>query len=57
MTREQKLTAIWKTTHKDYKGHLNGERSIMVYRNGTCIVLLKDLTDAEIADRLPKSKA
>ena len=51
--RDRKLAAVWKATHRDFKGKLNGERSIMVYRNGTCLVLLKDLTDAEIEDKLP----
>lgn len=51
--RDKKLDAVWKHTHRDYKGKLNGERSIMVYRNGTCLVLLKDLTDAEIEGKLP----
>ena len=54
MTREQKLRLVWKHTHRDYKGTMNGERTIMVYRQGTCLVLLKDLTDAEIEDRLPR---
>lgn len=53
VTRAEKLAAIWKDTHADFRGHLEGQRSIMVYRNGTCLVLLNDLTDAEIADKLP----
>ena len=55
MTREQKLKLVWRKTHRDYKGTLNGERSIMVYRQGTCLVLLKDLTDEEIEARLPRA--
>lgn len=55
MDRTAKLNAIWRATHRDFKGKLDGERSILVYRKGTCLVLLKDLTDAEIADKLPKS--
>jgi len=55
MTRDEKLKIVWKHTHSDYKGMLNGERSIMVYREGTCLVLLKDLTDKEIEDRIPRT--
>lgn len=55
MTREQKLKLVWKHTHRDYKGMLEGQRSIMVYRQGTCLVLLKDLTDAEIEERIPRA--
>lgn len=53
-TRKRQIDAIWRKTPADYKGHWNGERSIMVYRQGTCLILLKDLTEEEIADRLPK---
>jgi hypothetical protein len=34
---------------------INFERSIMVYREGTCIVPLKDLTDSEIEERIPRA--
>lgn len=54
MTREQKLAIVYRTTHKDYKGKIGDTKTIMVYRNGTFLVALNDLTDAEIADRLPK---
>lgn len=57
MTREQKLAAIWRTTHRDFKGTLpDGTKTILVYRNGTTLVGLNNLTDAEIEDRLPKQK-
>lgn len=55
MTRDQKLKLVWRHTHKDYKGVMNGERTIMVYRQGTCLVLLKDLTDEEIESRIPRA--
>ncbi len=54
MTRDKKLDLVWKRTHSDFKGTYNGVRTIMVYRNGTTIVPLTELTDKEIADRLPK---
>lgn len=48
--RKKALAAIWKKTHRDYKGRLeDGTKTIMVYRNGTCLVALDDLTDDEIA--------
>jgi len=55
MTREQKLKMVWKNTHKDFRGKLpDGTKTVMIYRNGTCLVALENLTDAEINDRLPK---
>lgn len=56
MTREQRIEAVWRNTHRDFKGTYEGERTIMVYRNGTCLVRLSDLSDQEIADRLPKKR-
>ena len=63
MSRAQKLDLIWKATPSDYKGiagdrwgEHQGKRSIMVLREGvTTLVLLEDLTDAEINERLPKN--
>jgi hypothetical protein len=52
MTKEQALAAIWRETHSDFKSTLDGRRSIMVYRNGSTIVPLDQLTEAEIADRV-----
>ncbi|RIA46183.1 uncharacterized protein DUF1419 [Hephaestia caeni] len=67
MTREEKLQLIWSSTSRDYRGlageanpdawpaeHL-GKRTIMVLERpgGTVLKLLEDLTDDEIADRLP----
>ncbi len=56
MTKDQKLAAIWKATHADYKGVHNGEKSILVLRSGgTTIVPLSELTDAEIERHLPRN--
>lgn len=49
--KKQKLEAIWKYTHRDYKGESEGARSILVCRNGTISVPLECLTDAEIEQR------
>lgn len=54
MTRQQKLDAVYRHTHQDFKGEINGVRTIMVYRNGTTLVALDDLTDIEIENRLPR---
>jgi len=56
MNREQKLEAIWRSTHADFKGRIDGTRTILVYRLGTCLVRLDDLTDKEIEDRLPRQR-
>lgn len=49
--RQWKLEAIWKHTHRDYKGESDGVRSILVCRNGTTSVPLEGLTDKEIEQR------
>lgn len=54
LTREQKLKKVWNNTHKDYRGKIDGRKSILVYRSGTTLVFLDDLTDAEINDKLPR---
>ena len=51
--RKAALKLIYRHTHKDYKGKIDGKPSILVCRGGTCLVMLDDLTDAEIAERLP----
>jgi hypothetical protein len=50
------LKAVWRNTHRDFRGVSNGVKTIMVYRQGTCLVALADLTDEEIQARLPKAK-
>jgi hypothetical protein len=54
-TRDQKLAVIWRSTHADFKGRIDGERHILVLREGgTHSVPLTDLTDEEIEYKLPK---
>lgn len=53
LTRADKLALIYRHTHRDYKGSLDGHKSLLVYRGGTALVLLDHLTDAEIEDKLP----
>jgi hypothetical protein len=55
VTREEKLAAIWRNTHADFKGKIDGKACILVLREGgTHSVPLTDLTDEEIAHKLPK---
>ena len=54
--RKAALKLIYRHTHKDYKGKIDGKPSILVCRGGTCLVMLEDLTDAEIADKLPSAQ-
>lgn len=53
MTREQQLQLIYRHTHRDYKGRVSGVPSILVLRGSTMLFPLSDLTDEEIASRLP----
>ncbi|MBU9576673.1 hypothetical protein [Burkholderia multivorans] len=62
LSRDQKLTLIYRHTHRDYKGKAGavwgsehvGKRTLVVNRAGASIlVLLENLSDAEISDRLP----
>jgi hypothetical protein len=63
MTREERLEHIWSSTHDDYRGYagerwpaaVRGHRTVLVYagRHGTALKLLDDLTEAEIAAKLP----
>lgn len=54
LTREQKLKLVWKNTHNDFRGKIDGRKTVLVYRNGTTLVFLDSLTDEEINDRLPR---
>jgi hypothetical protein len=55
MTRDEKLTLIYRHTHKDFKGKWpDGTRNILAPRSGGSeLTSLSDLTDEEIADKLP----
>lgn len=55
--READLKAVWRTTHKDFKGVVGGVKSILIYRNGTTLCPLDELTAEEIHARLPKKEA
>lgn len=58
--RAEALKLIYRHTSKDYKGKATeiwgadaGKKTIMVYRNGTALSLLEDLSDEDVIDRLP----
>lgn len=63
MTREERLEHIWSSTHDDYRGYAGerwpsrdqDKRTVLFYggRQGTVLKLLDQLTDAEIAAKLP----
>ncbi|MCM2436005.1 DUF1419 domain-containing protein [Agrobacterium rosae] len=63
MTREERTEHIWSSTHDDYRGyawerwpeHHHGKRTVLFYggHQGAVQKLLDDLTDAEIASKLP----
>ncbi|MFK0278610.1 DUF1419 domain-containing protein [Ensifer sp. NPDC090286] len=63
MTREERLEHIWSSTADDYRGYagerwpqaLRGKRTVMLYggKGGTFLKLLEDLSDDEIAAKLP----
>jgi hypothetical protein len=63
MSREERLEHIWSTTADDYRGYagtrwpkpIQGHRTVMLYggKEGTLLKLLDNLTDDEIAAKLP----
>ena len=56
LTRAQQLALIYRHTHADFKGkNADMGKTILVSRNGTTLVSLEHLTDAEIADKLPSA--
>lgn len=63
MTREERLEHIWSITADDYRGYAGerwpeasrGKRTLMIYggKGGTVLKLLEDLSEDEIAAKLP----
>jgi len=53
-TRKQLENAVWKCTHRDFKGKLpDGTRTVLVYQSGgSALAALSDLTDAQLLDKL-----
>lgn len=63
LSRKQKLTLIYRHTHRDYKGHASpqwgehaGEKTIVVNSNGASVLALLDtLSDEQVAYMLPSA--
>jgi hypothetical protein len=63
LTREERLEHIWSSTHDDYRSYagkgvpagMQGKRTVLVFCSGlgTALKLLDDLTDVEVAAKLP----
>jgi hypothetical protein len=63
MTHEERIEHIWSSTHDDYRGYAGelwpaadrGKRTVVLYvgSGASTLKLLDDLTDAEIASKLP----
>ena len=49
MNRKQALAAVWRAMPRDYRGTTNGVKTVMIWRNGTSLVPLEAMTDAEIS--------
>lgn len=54
----QEMNLIWKHTHPDYRGKIDGVRYVLVGRrgSGTCSVPLQSLTAEEHAEMLKYAK-
>ena len=53
MSPEEQLVLIWRHTHSDYKGKIDGVRCFLVLRpGGTQLVPFDGLTDAEKLEKL-----
>lgn len=58
--RERLEKLAWKHTHRDFKGVCGehsvwpaGTQTILVNRQGTCLIRLEDATDQELLNKLP----
>nr|WP_289073672.1 hypothetical protein [uncultured Halomonas sp.] len=51
-SRARALRKIYQHTPKDYRSSREGQRFIMIWRDGTALVPLDSLTDTEMLDRL-----
>lgn len=53
-TRAKLEALVWRHTHRDFKGLIDGIRTVLhLAPGGTCVVALSSLTDAELFDKLP----
>jgi len=53
--RKKLEAALWRHTHKDFRGSIDGVKNILILRSaGTCLVSIKDLSDEELLNKLPR---
>jgi hypothetical protein len=52
------IRSIWRSTHPDFRGEIDGTKCVLVLRagSGTCSVAIEDLTDSEFDDKLRYAK-
>lgn len=57
MTREQLERLVWSNKHSDFRGTLDGRRSITRFADGvgTTLVILDEMSLGELCDSLPAS--
>jgi hypothetical protein len=55
-TRKKLESLLWKNTHKDFRGSIDGVKNVLVNRGseGTCLVPLSALTEEELLGKIPK---
>ena len=53
VSREMALKLIYRHTHKDYKGSVEGMKTILTSRGTTTLVNIDSLTDVEVMEKLP----
>ncbi|RUX16364.1 hypothetical protein EOA27_15555 [Mesorhizobium sp. M2A.F.Ca.ET.037.01.1.1] len=55
IAKTEALDEIWRRTHADFRGIVDGKRTLIVFRHdGPTLVPLDDLTPAEIARLYPR---
>ena len=56
LNRKQLEALVWKHTHRDYRGKIDGKRNIMGMdpkTGGSCLVFLHQMTEEELIEALP----
>ncbi|MER9403677.1 hypothetical protein NKI36_06395 [Mesorhizobium caraganae] len=54
--REAGLKAVWRRTRQDFKGTVDGKRTVVVFRDSVVLVPLDDLRPDEIARLYPREE-
>lgn len=55
MERNKLEALVWKHTHADFKGKIDGQKNVLhlVPGKGTCLVFLSTFTEAELLEKIP----